>query len=140
MGIIHWNFDLIPPCKVFIDGNFITTIKSGEERSVCVPDNAKILSAKVGFYGSNKFDLSAINENDKIVISSLSITEEPYRKWYFTLKDMFIPFYDWYALFRLLIISRNDALRIVKHVRSATQIPKVFQDNSLESKPSEYTQ
>jgi len=134
-----WIYRLIRPYKVFIDGKLITTIKSGEEKNISLPENAKILFAKVWYAGSNKFDLSAINEHDKIVISSSSKTGEPYRKWMFTPKNI-IPFYDWYALFRVLIISRNHALCIAKHVRMATEIPKIFPEESLESTPSEYTQ
>lgn len=92
--------DRIRSYNLLVDGKLLARIKAGEEIYVTLPENARVISAKIDWCSSNKFNLSSITANEKIEVKNAIA------------KKIFIPFYVLYAI----TFKKNAYLHIAKAI------------------------
>ena len=56
--------------KLLIDGKVISKLNAGEEIRITVPEDAKILTAKIDWCSSNQFYLSNLKANERIEVKN----------------------------------------------------------------------
>jgi hypothetical protein len=62
--------DRIRAYELLIDGKTISKLKAGEEVRITLPENAKILTAKIDWCSSNEFNLSNVTANENIEVKN----------------------------------------------------------------------
>lgn len=55
---------------MLVDGKIISKLRAGEEICITLPENAKNLTAKIDWCGSNEFSLSSVMANDCIEVKN----------------------------------------------------------------------
>jgi hypothetical protein len=90
--------DRVRAYKLLIDGKIISKLKAGEEVRVTLPENAKILTAKIDWCSSNEFNLSNVRANENIEVKNAMS------------RKLWIPFFAIYAI----TFRKNSYLSINK--------------------------
>jgi len=55
---------------LLVDGKIISKLRAGEELHITLPENAKTLTSKIDWCGSNKFSLPSVMANDSIEVKN----------------------------------------------------------------------
>ena len=88
--------DKVRAYKLEIDGKPCGEIKTGQEITLNIPENAQQLLAKIDWCTSNKFDLAEIRDNERLEVKNAMALK------------LLIPFYIFYAI----TFGKNKYLKI----------------------------